>query len=149
MAPTSLIMHANKCVVTRSRAVYLSIVVSLKETFTLEASREMTLPNRSIRNNRGNLRSFAIRITMDPDLCRSFEYMKISPNVAPLCNITTASNGKQLIRSRKNQPLMYCTTSGPSVRCRRTPRRLAKRSPTRTTTPTTLNQKDGAGARPR
>ena len=77
-------MHANKCVVTSNKAVYFSIVVSLKETFTFDANRDITRPNLSIRSNRGNRNNFAIRITMDPDLCRSFEYMKISPNVAPL-----------------------------------------------------------------
>jgi hypothetical protein len=61
-------MHANKCVVTSNKAVYFNIVVSLNETFTFEASLEMTLPNRSIRSNRGNRNNFAIRITMDPDL---------------------------------------------------------------------------------
>ena len=44
--------HAReRCVVTSNKAVYFSIVVSLKETFTLDAKRDITLPNLSIRNN--------------------------------------------------------------------------------------------------
>ena len=73
MAPTRRIMHANKWVVTNNSAVYLSIVVSLKETFTFDANRDITRPNLSIRSNRGNRNNFAIRITMDPDLSRLAE----------------------------------------------------------------------------
>jgi hypothetical protein len=59
--------------VTSNKAVYFNIVVSLKETFTFDANRDITRPNRSIRSNRGNRSNFAIRITMDPDLSRLAE----------------------------------------------------------------------------
>lgn len=81
--PTNRIKQAKKCVVTNSNAVYLIIVVSLKETLIFEARRLTTLPNRIIRNRRGNRKSFAILVTNKPR--SSFaSYKNMDKRVPPL-----------------------------------------------------------------